>query len=406
MSGARPLRLLQVNSLYARAGGVESYLLHVLPALRRAGVEVGVMYGVDSQEPLPTGDWQVLHAPALYPGALPLARRLAALEEQVGRFAPDVIQLNAYDRPEVLAWLCRRWPTLQFLHEHYPLACPGDSKYLKARQDVCTRQVGAFCAVAPWVQRCGSVRPWRHLPRYFSARRYLAAAQGLKRLLVASTHMRDELLRNGFSEEQVVRVPLPGLRGEPALVQPVPSAPERPVVLFVGRLVEPKGPQLLLQALAQVGVRCEARFVGEGPLRPLLEAQARGLGGDVRVSFSGWLEGEALMRAYAEASVVVVPSVWNEPFGLVGLEAMACGRPVVAFARGGIPDWLAHEETGLLVPPKDVPALAAALRRVLEDGALARRLGEAGRRRAREQFAMEQHVHRLMDVYRQVAHRS
>jgi rhamnosyl/mannosyltransferase len=139
--------------------------------------------------------------------------------------------------------------------------------------------------------------------------------------------------------------------------------------------------------------------VGEGPLRPLLEEKARSLG--VRATFSGWLEGEALLRAYAEASVVAVPSVWNEPFGLVGLEAMACGKPVVAFARGGIPDWLEHEETGLLVPPKDVPALAAALRRLLEDGALARRLGEAGRRRARERFAMAQHVQRLVEVYQQ-----
>jgi glycosyltransferase involved in cell wall biosynthesis len=401
MSGTRPLRLLQVNSLYTRAGGVESYLSHVLPELRRAGLEVGMMYGVRSEAPLPTGDWQVLHAPALFPGDMPLARRLATLEAQVGQFAPDVIQLNAYDRPEVLAWLCRRWPTVQFLHDHYPLACPGDGKYLKARQDVCTRRMGAFCAVAPWVQRCGSVRPWRHLPRYFSARRYLHAARGLRRLLVGSTHMREELLHNGFPEAQVVRVPLPGLRAEPTPLHPTPAVPERPVVLFVGRLVEQKGPELLLAALAQVGMPCEARFVGEGPLRPLLEEKARSLGGGVQVTFTGWLEGEALVRAYAEASVVVVPSVWNEPFGLVGLEAMACGKPVVAFARGGIPDWLAHEETGLLVPPKDIPALAAALRRLLGDGALARRLGEAGRLRAREGFSMVQHVQRLVEVYRQ-----
>jgi len=401
MSGPRPLRLLQVNSLYTRAGGVEAYLAHVLPELRRAGLEVGMMYGVRSEAPLPTGDWQVLHAPALFPGDMPLARRLAALEEQVGRFAPDVIQLNAYDRPEVLRWLCERWPTVQFLHDTYPLACPGEGKYLKASQDVCARRVGAFCAVAPWVQRCGSVRPWRHLPRYFSARRYLQAARGLRRLLVASNHMRDELLHNGFPEAQVVRVPLPGLRGEGRPPQSVPALPERPGVLFVGRLVEQKGPELLLAALAQVGVPCEARFVGEGPLRPLLEEKARGLG--VRATFSGWLEGEALLRAYAEASVVAVPSVWNEPFGLVGLEAMASGKPVVAFARGGIPDWLEHEVTGLLVPPKDVSALAAALRRLLQDRPLARRLGEAGRRRAHERFSMTQHIQRLLDIYRQAA---
>jgi glycosyltransferase involved in cell wall biosynthesis len=401
MSGPRPLRLLQVNTLYTRAGGVEAYLAHVLPELRRAGLEVGMMYGVRTEEPLPTGDWQVLHAPALMAGDMPLARRLAALEEQVGRFAPDVIQLNAYDRPEVLAWLCQRWPTVQFLHDTYPLACPGEGKYLKASQDVCTRRMGAFCAVAPWVQRCGSVRPWQHLPRYFSARRYHHAARGLRRLLVASTHMRDELLHNGFPEAQVIRVPLPGLRGEPTSLPPAPTVPERPVVLFVGRLVEQKGPELLLAALAQVGVPCEARFVGDGPLRPLLEEKARRLG--VRATFTGWLEGEPLLRAYAEASVVAVPSVWNEPFGLVGLEAMASGKPVVAFARGGIPDWLEHEATGLLVPPKDVPALAAALRRVLEDGALARRLGEAGRRSAHERFAMARHIQRLLDIYRQAA---
>lgn len=93
----------------------------------------------------------------------------------------------------------------------------------------------------------------------------------------------------------------------------------------------------------------------------------------------GWRTGEEMRALYADSYMVAVPSVWEEPFGLVAVEAMATGRPVVASQTGGLQDIVHHGETGLLVPPGDAEALAEALATLLDDPALAARMGAAGR---------------------------
>src|SRR5687768_4892209 len=106
-------------------------------------------------------------------------------------------------------------------------------------------------------------------------------------------------------------------------------------------------------------------------------------------------------RVVAAADVFALPS-WTEGFPLVVLEAMALGRPVVATAVGGTPELVADGETGLLVPPRDVAALTASLKRVLDDEGLRRRLGEAGRRRVAERFSPEAMTRDVLAVYDEV----
>ena len=108
-----------------------------------------------------------------------------------------------------------------------------------------------------------------------------------------------------------------------------------------------------------------------------------------------------VMAAWAHAAVGVVPSVWPEPFGQVAIEAMACGRAVIASNVGGLRDVVVDGETGLMVPPGDVTALREALRMLLSDPARRARMGEAGRRRAQAFFASTV-VRRIEQVYAQV----
>src|SRR6185436_2822112 len=115
-------------------------------------------------------------------------------------------------------------------------------------------------------------------------------------------------------------------------------------------------------------------MAGDGPQR----AEWRRLVESERVAaeFPGWLNATSRLAALAQASVLAVPSVWPEPFGLVGLEAAARGGPAVAFDTGGIRQWLQHEVSGLLVPPAGgFRALATALTTVLDNRALRDRLG-------------------------------
>jgi glycosyltransferase involved in cell wall biosynthesis len=163
-------------------------------------------------------------------------------------------------------------------------------------------------------------------------------------------------------------------------------------ILFVGRLSEKKGVSVLLDAVRQLpgDLGWSLEVAGDGALRADLEEQAEGLDS---VTFLGAASRQRLAVAYAEASVVVVPSVRassgdQDAMPLVILEAMGVGRPVVASDLSGLDVAVTHEKTGLLVPPGDPGALAGALRRVLTDETLRIRLGEAAAVRSND-FTVE-----------------
>jgi glycosyltransferase involved in cell wall biosynthesis len=180
--------------------------------------------------------------------------------------------------------------------------------------------------------------------------------------------------------------------GPPPARRPSPDGAFR--ILFVGRLVARKGVTHLVEAVRRlppdIPVRLE--IVGEGPERPRLAAQIARDGLEERVVLRGRLPDADLRAAYQAADVLVLPSVVDarsdtEGLGVVLLEAMSYGVPVIASALGGITDIVRDGETGLLVPGADPGALAAALRRVAEDKTLAARLGAAGAHRAATVFA-------------------
>lgn len=192
-----------------------------------------------------------------------------------------------------------------------------------------------------------------------------------------------EVVPNFLADEPT---PIPGDGDEPDL-----DLPDRPFVLFVGDATADKGIGVLLAAVGRLEPRPPLVVVG----RPLAAALRRPPEG---VLVLGPRPPALVRAALRGAAVVVVPSVVRETFGLVALEAMGAGRPVVASRTGGLPEVVVHGETGLLVAPGDEAALAAALARILEDAALQEAMGAAGRRRARE-FSEARVVPRLEEIY-------
>jgi glycosyltransferase involved in cell wall biosynthesis len=145
----------------------------------------------------------------------------------------------------------------------------------------------------------------------------------------------------------------------------------------------------------------EAEFVicGDGWRLASMRGLAKRLGVQRRVDFRGWVGAQELAQELANASVVVVPSLWPEPFGLVGIEALAAGRPVIASATGGIGEWLQDGVTGLSVRPGDAGELALALEELLADPARQQAMGLAGQRVVAARFSPEHHVAALTDAY-------
>ena len=194
-----------------------------------------------------------------------------------------------------------------------------------------------------------------------------------------SRYMREELVRVGVDPARVRVVPpfVHGLDREAA-----PDGP--PCVLFAGRLVAAKGVQEAVQAWQRSGVELPLVVAGAGPLRDELLARARAAT-NPPMEIPGWVDRHRLSSLYRRARALILPSRWQEPFGITGIEAFSFGVPVVAWESGGVGEW--HPGIGL-VPWGDVDGLARALA-----GAVTRRIALPPR------FPREETIGRLLVLY-------
>ena len=125
------------------------------------------------------------------------------------------------------------------------------------------------------------------------------------------------------------------------------------------------------------------------------------------MQFLGWQAEEELNAEYQRADIVIMPSRWPEPFGMVGVEAMSFAKPVVAFdTGGGIRDWLRDQETGILVPPNDVKKMAAAINGLSSDSVLRLRMGQRGRERVSRIFCKDRYQKQVLEIYENLKRQS
>jgi glycosyltransferase involved in cell wall biosynthesis len=225
------------------------------------------------------------------------------------------------------------------------------------------------------------------IPTIFQRRR--AALQREAALIICvAEYIREVLLMRGFpaAKLKVIRYGVEPEAGD----RPEPPA-RRPYVLFVGRFVEKKGVRHLLDAMRRLesdGAPVDLVLVGDGPMAEALKRQAAGLAG---ARFLGWLPNPEVQRMMRSALAICVPSVpvgTGDTEGLpnVVLEAMASSAPVIASDHGGIGEAVEHGRTGLLLPPADSRAIAAAVLQLLGNTALCRRMGVAARAAATAHF--------------------
>ena len=178
---------------------------------------------------------------------------------------------------------------------------------------------------------------------------------------------------------------------------------KEPVILTVGRMVERKGVRYLIEAMQHLP-QARLEVVGGGPLLPELKEQANDLGVADRVHFAGKVSEAELIEHYRRAAVYVQPGIIDsrgdtEMLGVVLLEAMHYGVPVVGSDIGGITDIIINEKTGLLAPQKDSNALAQAIKRILEDEKLRQRLVEGADAHLKNNFSWDSIVSRWLAVY-------
>ena len=228
---------------------------------------------------------------------------------------------------------------------------------------------------------------------------FICASDAIRRIVVSDgiPRTRTVTVHEGIDLSRVAAAPPAALHQELWLPH------EAPLVGNVAALVPHKGQRHLVDAAARVlPEHPDARFIiaGEGELRASLEQQIRQHHLEKHVMLVGF---RADVLSLHKAFDVFAMSSVTEGLGTSLLDAMACGKPVVATTVGGIPEVVVHEETGLLVPPRDPAAMAAALVRLLADSGLRQQMGEAGLARVRTHFSAETMVKNTLRVYQQVA---
>ena len=254
-------------------------------------------------------------------------------------------------------------------------------------------QLGTGYAVSSWAERLAVER----------AERIIAVSARMRADIIAHFRIdpdRVVVIHNGVDADAFAR----SARDE-ALVR---HGVRRPYVLFVGRISEQKGIFPLLEAARALPAGVQLVLCASSPDTPeLLRRLEAAVAGRPEIRWiNAMLPVPEVVQLYSHAAAFVCPSIY-EPFGLINLEAMACGTAVVASRVGGIPEVVVDGETGWLVEPGDPIALGAALREALSDPARARRMGEAGRRRVEAHFAWDRIAERTLAVYRDAieAHR-
>jgi glycosyltransferase involved in cell wall biosynthesis len=256
---------------------------------------------------------------------------------------------------------------------------------------------------------------WRDLPclttLHGSDVRVLQGGAGARKLFrfvmsrstavtAVSSWLADEAKRIAPDLEPIV-APMPVVTG---LFGPTTSTTTGvPRLLFVGKLNPQKGIEHLLHALVEMRQECALDVVvGVGSAETEARALATSLGIAHRIRWHPLLPQTRLAEMYRTATALVMPSV-DEGLSLVAIEAQLSGTPVVAFRSGGLPDVVDDGDTGLLVPPRDRTALAAALDRILDLPDRGAAMGRAARQRAVERFAPEAVARRYADIYRHLA---
>jgi len=178
------------------------------------------------------------------------------------------------------------------------------------------------------------------------------------------------------------------------------------VILYVGRITEKKGVHHLLKAFSMASERASGLalvYCGRGAMDLTLRTMVKELGLGSRVLFAGPIPHDELPPYYAMCDVLAVPSTY-ENLGLAPLEAMSCGRPVVASNTGGLPEIVENMRTGLLVPPGDPAALAQGILAMIQDEDLARKFGSEGRRIVLERYTLAKCAEATIGAYRSAVH--
>ncbi|MFZ0676550.1 glycosyltransferase family 4 protein [Candidatus Binatus sp.] len=402
------MRVAVANWHSGVVGGAESYIKGVVTALESAGIELAMLSERESapgREKIESS----AGAPTWCVSDIGEQAALAAMRA----WRPDLVYVHLIESTALEARLLEVAPAVLFAHSYHGMCISGEKTFKFPDVRPCGLPFSWKCLLHFYPNRCGGLSPITMWQDYLKQSERHSMLPKYSAIATASEYLRRQLIANGVKPERVHKIPmmLSATFAEPGN-QPVAShTDDTKRIIFVGRMGRLKGVGILLDSLPAVAAALNSKinltFIGDGPGRTALEENARRVQArDARITIqmAGWKKPEEIRAVLAEADLLVVPSIWPEPFGLVGPEAGRLGLPAAAFDVGGISEWLVDGVNGELAPgnPPTAQGLADAIVRCVRDPTVHKRL-RAGALEISQRFDTSLHVQSLIKIFRQVA---
>jgi glycosyltransferase involved in cell wall biosynthesis len=387
------MRILIATSHRNLVGGVEKYLQQILPCLLQRGHELALLYEYRFDPEKERIDPLSLEIPCLGTEEAGFDRASRFVRD----WNSDVVYSQGLESVDLQTALLNEYPTVFYAHNYVGTCASGEKCHAFPTPQPCDRHFGPACLVLYYPRRCGGLNPVTMWKMYQRSSERNAQLQRYAAILVASAHMRREYERHGVSPEKIQVAALPN-PNEGHVFHAAARTATRDNLLFMGRLTKLKGAAELLRAIPlaekQLGKALNVTIAGDGPERENLQNLANRQG--LKAEFPGWVTSLQKADLMERADLLVVPSLWPEPFGLVGIEAGTHGLPAVAFDTGGISDWLIPGNSGELAPghPPTAEGLADAIARALSDPSHYADLCR-GAREVASRFTLAEHVLKL-----------
>ena len=388
------MKVLHVNIQGNLQGGTQLRMREVCDGLEDFGHQNVIMYSTNEPNEDDYNRRRFYRIPSLDKYKVAKTSILDDFADIIQKEEPDIIFYHNIANIDIIALSIELKPSIRHFHD-YESICLLNPRIYPISRRICHGKVGLRCLL----HGCfiGRAKPGRVIPTYKSLRSQLEEIKinkKFQKIIVDSKYMKKALTTNGFDETKVSILP-PFVETPAITCDSVKNSNK--TVLFVGQIEYIKGIFILLKAIKYMNPTFTIKIVGDG--RHLEKAKNYAKKMKLRnIEFVGWIPHEKVHQYYLEASVVVVPSIWAEPYGLVGLEAMAHAKPVVAFNVGGIPDWLEDGKTGLLVDRIDKVALAKTIEKVLNDEHLRINLGYNARCVA-EKKSKDDYIKKLLHIF-------
>lgn len=397
------MRITVVSWSRRKVGGLETYIETIIPELLRRGHDVSFL----AERDVPS-DRNPLSLPTSIEKWCVAESGIESTISKVREWSPDVLFTQHLTDSEFELETLDLAPAVYFMHGYFGSCISGTKSFKSPVVIPCDRVFGWKCLLHYYPHRCGGLNPVTMLKQYSAESARHDRLRRYRMIVTNSKHIESEVRRHGLEARCIYC---------PVTVLPQTSSSrisDRWRLLFIGRMDLLKGGRTFIESLPQVceraGKRVHITFAGDGPDRSTWERDAERAQSRIRgleIEFVGWLDNEQRDRMYANSDLLVVPSLWPEPFGLVGPEAGLHGVPAAAFAVGGIPEWLNDGVNGFLASsdPPTSDGLAEAIVKCLSDEHVHERLRH-GAKQVAERFTSDRHLDALLEVFETVCGRA